>query len=84
MNRTKRALLTAFAAVVLITPLLVCREMAHAAPKIEITDRFENSLLDFATIELEVAGGTWTDAVSFPKLVWQKPDQVREIIGDCL
>jgi CubicO group peptidase (beta-lactamase class C family) len=70
-----KSTLIAFAAVLPLTSL--------AAQKNEITDPLESKLIEFANIELEVVDGTWTDAGSFPNLVWQKPDRVRQIIGDC-
>lgn len=53
------------------------------AQKPEITDPLEKDLLEFAFIELAVPGGTWTDAGCFPQLVWQKPERVVEIVGNC-
>jgi len=55
----------------------------YAQDKNEITDPLERDLLEFAAIELEVAGGTWSHAAHFPQIVWQRPNRVEQIIGSC-
>ncbi len=46
-------------------------------------DAREKDLLEFITFELEIPGGTWKDSSRFPQLVWQSPDRVLSIIGQC-
>lgn len=43
----------------------------------------EKDLLEFIGYEVEIEGGTWKDASRFPPLVWQSPDRVLSIIGQC-
>jgi CubicO group peptidase (beta-lactamase class C family) len=43
----------------------------------------EKDLLEFVTYEIEIEGGTWKDDHRFPPLVWQSPDRVLSIIGQC-
>ncbi len=69
-------------ATTLLASLMMTLPLAAQQKKDEITDPLERDLIEFATIELEVASGTWTDAGRFPSLVWQKPERVREIIGE--
>ncbi len=46
-------------------------------------DPLEKDLLEFVTFEVEIEGGTWKDSSRFPPLVWQSPDRVLSIIGQC-
>ena len=46
-------------------------------------DPLEKNLLEFVTYDLEIEGGTWRDSSHFPPLVWQSPDRVLSIIGQC-
>jgi CubicO group peptidase (beta-lactamase class C family) len=46
-------------------------------------DALEKNLLEFVNYEVEIEGRTWKDASRFPSLVWQSPDRVLSIIGQC-
>ena len=46
-------------------------------------DPLEKDLLEFVTYEVEIEGETWKDSSRFPPLVWQSPDRVLSIIGQC-
>lgn len=46
-------------------------------------DPLEKDLLEFVSYELEIEGETWKDGSRFPPLVWQSPDRVLSIIGQC-
>ena len=46
-------------------------------------DPLEKDLLEFVTYEVEIEGETWKDSSRFPPLVWESPDRVLSIIGQC-
>ncbi|WP_395752834.1 serine hydrolase domain-containing protein [Prosthecobacter sp.] len=60
----------------LLTTSLIAKEYAPEDPR-------EKDLLEFVTFEIEIEGGTWKDSGRFPPLVWQSPDRVLSIIGQC-
>jgi len=53
------------------------------ADKTEVTGPLEKDLLEFVTYEVQVDGGIWADSTKFPNIVWEKPDRVQQIIGNC-
>jgi len=60
-----------------LTPIHLC------AQDKEVMDPIEKDLLEFVTFNLHVDGDVWNNSANFPSIVWEKPDRVKEIIGNC-
>ncbi|WP_395745647.1 serine hydrolase domain-containing protein [Prosthecobacter sp.] len=66
----------------LLSLFLILASVLHAKEYVPDT-ALERDLLEFITYEIEIEGDTWKKPDRFPPLVWDSPDRVLSIIGQC-